>query len=160
MIMCDTIFSNSYSYILICFCSNLIVRIWFFHNGNLFLCYRFVLFLELSSQIDCYSLLDKNFLLTTVATRNYLSCNNKHSIYILSLHVVQGRTQNRTLVYDKQQQITVAVLRDCIHSILAHQQVTGETNHCTNMAFLAMLTKFGPMVMNQAIPALMAMKVI
>ena len=28
------------------------------------------------------------------------------------------------------------------------------------MAFLAMLTKFGPLVMNQAIPALMAMKVI
>ena len=28
------------------------------------------------------------------------------------------------------------------------------------MAFLALLTKFGPMVMNQAIPALMAMKVI
>ena len=88
MIMCDTIFSNSYSYILICFCSNLIVRIWFFLNGNLFLCYRFMLFLEFNSQIDCYSLLDKNFLLTTVATRNCLSCKNKHSIYILSLHVV------------------------------------------------------------------------
>ena len=88
MIMCDTIFSNSYSYILICFCSNLIVRIWFFLNGNLFLCYRFMLFLELSSQIDCCSLLDKNFLLTTLAIRNCLSCKNKHSIYILSLHVV------------------------------------------------------------------------
>ena len=108
--MCDTIFSNSYSYILICLCSSLIVHIWFFLNGNLFLCYRFMLFLEFNSQIDYYSLLDKNFLLTTLATRNCLSC--KKNILFIFYHFMLFRVEPKIehqYLYDKQQQITVTV---------------------------------------------------
>ena len=83
----DHVWYNFFKFIfiyLICFCSNLIVRIWFFLHGNLFLCYRLMLFLEFNSQIDCYSLLDKNFLLTTVATTNCLSCRKTFYLYFIT----------------------------------------------------------------------------